>query len=116
MAVMTGFAEAYNNAETTFTQRVVLSIVAPQIDFKLLSSFIPGITYYRYIDTRTHAPESGTGALVKRSPRTIECIFPAQIAHFIEFFISSHICIDMPFDEKVLKRGSARGPPYFIRR
>lgn len=103
MTVMTGFAEAYNNAESTFTRRVILSIVAPQVDFKLLSSFIPGITLYRYTAARTHAAEFGIGALVKRSPRTIERFFPAQIAHFIDFFISSHICVDMPFGEKILK-------------
>ena len=100
---MTGFAEAYNNAASTFTRRVILSIVAPQIGFKLLSSFIPGITPYRYITARTHATELGTGALVKRSPRIIQRFFPAQIAHFIDFVISSHICIDMPFGEKILK-------------
>jgi len=64
MTVMTGFAEAYNNAESTFTRRVILSIVAPQVDFKLLSSFIPGITLYRYTAERTHASEYGIGALV----------------------------------------------------
>jgi hypothetical protein len=100
---MTGFAEAYNNAESTFTRRVILSIVAPQIEYKLLSSFIPGITPYRYTAARTHSVDCGTGALVKRSPRIIQRFYPAQIAHFIDFIISSHICIDMPFGEKTLK-------------
>lgn len=101
--VLTGFAEAYKNAENAFTRRHILSIIAPQIDYKMLSMFIPGLTRYRYTAARTHAADFGQGSILMKPHRMIERFDLAQVDHFVEFLISSHICIDMPFGQKVLK-------------
>ena len=55
--VLTGFAEACKNAENVSTRRHILSIIAPQIDYKVLSTFIPDLTRYRYTAARTHAAD-----------------------------------------------------------
>ena len=47
LSVMQGVSEAYKDAESWTTRREILSIVAPQIDFKLIQSFLPGLTHGR---------------------------------------------------------------------
>lgn len=100
--VMRGIAEAYDNAENCYTRRSILSIVAPKISFSILQSFIPNITYYRFVAARMHASQAGAGVLVPRPPR-VSCRYDsAQIEHFIDFILSNHVCTDMPFGEKTL--------------
>ena len=115
--VLTGFAEAYKNAENVSTRRHILSIIDPQIDYKVLSTFIPGLTRYRYTAARTHAADFGQGSVLIKPHRKIERFDLVQVDHFIEFLISSHICTDMPFGQKILglSNGTALHVPNTIR-
>jgi hypothetical protein len=99
---MRGIAEAYDNAENWSTRRSILSIVAPRINFSILQSFIPGITYYRFITARLHASQAGTGALIQRPPRIVCRFEPEQVEHFIDFILSNYVCTDIPFGERTL--------------
>jgi hypothetical protein len=62
LSVMEGVSEAYKNAESWTTRREILSIIAPQIGFKLIQSFLPGLTFGRFKAARKHAAEFGNGA------------------------------------------------------
>lgn len=101
--VLIGFSEAYNNAESSSSRRLILSVVASQIEYRLLSSFISRLTRYQYTDARTHAADYGAGALVIQQPRIVEGCHSTQVAHFVDFLLSPHISSDMPFGEKTLK-------------
>lgn len=101
--VMTGITEAYENAETSSDRRLILSIVAHQLDFRLLTSFLPKLTRYRFSDARAYAREFGSGAFVVEPKRTVQRFSSAQVTHFIDFILSPHICTDMPFGEKKIK-------------
>ena len=115
--VLTGFVETYKNGENVLTRRHILSIIAPQIDYKVLSTFIPGLTRYRYTAARMHAADFGQGSVLMKPHRTIERFDLAQVDHFIEFLISSHICTDMRFGQKILRlsNGTALHVPNTIR-
>ena len=99
---MSGIAEAYDHADNCYTRRSILSIVAPKINFSILQSFIPGVTYYRFLVARLHARRVVEGALVQRPPRVVCRIKRAQIDHFIDFIVSNHVCTDLPFGQQIL--------------
>ncbi|CAF1494038.1 unnamed protein product [Didymodactylos carnosus] len=80
---MDGISEAYKNSEKWTTRKEILSIVAPKISCKLIQSFSPGLTLYRFTTARRHALEYGR-----------------QVKHFI---LSPHICTDLPFGEQRLR-------------
>ena len=101
--VMKGVAFAYKSADDWATRRAFLSIVAPQISHKLLCSFIPGLTLYRFTSARLHAATMGTGVIIEPKARVVNRFQEAQVEDFINFITSSHISIDLPFGEKVLK-------------
>ena len=98
--MMTGITEAYENAETSSDRRLILSIVARQVDFCLLTSFLPNLSRYRFTVVRTFADRFGPGASLVEPSRTVQRFNPAQVAHFIDFILSPHICTDMPFGEE----------------
>ena len=100
---MEGIAEAYGNVDDWTTRREILSIVAQNISYKLLQSFIPGLTKYRFTAARKHAAEFNRGATVEQSPTVIVRFEEHQVEHFIDFLVSEHVCTDMPFGENVLK-------------
>ncbi|CAF3133213.1 unnamed protein product [Rotaria sp. Silwood2] len=100
--VMNGIAEAYENAENSYTRRSILSIVAPKINFSIIQSFIPNITYYRFLAARLHATRAGSGALIERPPRIVCRFEPAQVQHFIDFILSNYVCTDIPFGDRTL--------------
>lgn len=100
--VMSGIAEAYDNAENPATRRSILSIVAPKVSFSILQTFIPGITYYRFTAARTHAIGSGPGATIVKMPRVVARFEPPQVEHFIDFIVSNHVCTDIPFGQQTL--------------
>ncbi|CAF4400911.1 unnamed protein product [Rotaria sp. Silwood2] len=99
---MNGIAEAYENAVNSYTRRSILSIVAPKINFSIIQSFIPNITYYRFVAARLHATRAGSGALIERPPRVVCRFEPAQVQHFIDFILSNYVCTDIPFGERTL--------------
>ena len=85
---MEGLAEAYGNADDWTTRREVFSIVASNIIYKLLPSFIFGVTKYRFTAARKHAAEFSLGATVEQSPTIIARFEEHQVKHFIGFLAS----------------------------
>ena len=65
ISVMEGIAEAYGNADNWTTRREILSTVTSNINYKLIQSFIPGLTAYRFGAARKHAAEFSRGALME---------------------------------------------------
>ncbi|CAF4607414.1 unnamed protein product, partial [Rotaria sp. Silwood2] len=57
MNILTTIAESYNNADSSIGRRIILSIVAKQMDYNLISSVIPGLMRYRYTAARLYAEE-----------------------------------------------------------
>jgi hypothetical protein len=102
VSVMNGITETYNNAQEWTTRRQILSIIASKISFKLIQSFLPGITLYRFSSARMYAAQYGTGALVERTPPILQRFSEEQVHHFIDFVISPHVCSDVPFGEKLI--------------
>ena len=64
LSVMEGISDAYKNAESWTTHREILSIIAPQIDFKLIQSFSLGLFFGLFTAARTHAADFGHGSPV----------------------------------------------------
>ena len=101
--VMTGIAETYNNKESWQSRREILSVVAPKISLKLMQLFIPGLTHYRFSAARLHAAKYGIGGKIERERKVVQRFDGRQVAHFIDFIVSPHVCTDLPFGEKILK-------------
>ncbi|CAF3857121.1 unnamed protein product, partial [Rotaria sordida] len=106
MNILAAIVEAYNNTDSSIGRRTILSIVAKQVDYNLLSSVIPGLTRYRYTAARLYAEEYGKGMIKVPSHRTNIRYDPAQVEHFIDFVLSTHISIDLSFGEKTLRLSS----------
>jgi hypothetical protein len=104
--IMSGISEAYTNAELWQSRREILSIVAPKISLKLMQLFVPGLTSYRFSAARLHAGKFGVGSRVERTTKVVQRFEDHQIAHFVDFIVSPHVCTDLPFGEKVLKLSS----------
>jgi hypothetical protein len=100
MTILTAIAEAYNNADSSIGRRTILSIIAKQVDYNLVSSIILGLTRYRYTAARLYAEEYGKGRIMVPSLRTNISYYPVQVDHFIDFVLSPHVCTDLPFGEK----------------
>ena len=64
LSVMQGTSEAYSNAESWTTHGEILSVFAPQISFKLIQSFLPGLTISRFTAARKHAAKFGHAAQI----------------------------------------------------
>ena len=111
MNILTVISEAYNNADSSIGRRTILSIVAKQVDYNFLSSFIPGLTRCRYTAARLYAlnhEEYGKGMIkATPSPRINVRYYSAQVEHFIDFVLSPHVSIDLPFGEKTLRLSSS---------
>ena len=100
--IMNGVSEAYNDAESWQSRRETLSIVAPKISLKLMQLFIPGLTGYRFSAARFHAAKYGMSSRVEITT-VVQRFDDHQIAYFVDFIVSPHVCTDLPFGEKVLK-------------
>lgn len=104
--ILRGVSEAYSNVPTWQSRREILSIVAPKIPLKVLQLFIPGLTEFRFSAARFHAVKYGMGSRVIEKVRATQRFDEHQVAHFVDFIISPHVCIDLPFGEKTLKLSS----------
>ena len=104
--IMSGISEAYSNAESWQTRREILSIVAPKISLNLMHLFIPGITRGRFSSARLHAKKYSAGSKVEVTTKVVRRFDDDQIAHFVDFIVSPHVCTDLPFGEKTLKLSS----------
>ena len=56
--------EAYNNADSWDTHRQILSVMTGVAGCKILATFIPGLTRYRYSRANLHRLQFGRGAPV----------------------------------------------------
>jgi hypothetical protein len=80
-----------------------LSIVAPKIPYKMICSFISGLTMYRFTSARLHEGTMGTGVIIEPKARIVQRFDDAQVEHFVDFVTSSLVCTDLPFGEKTIK-------------
>ena len=103
LSVMEGVSEAYKNAGSWTTRREILSIIAPQISFKLIQSFLPDLSPARFTAARKHAAEFGHDTSIDQSSAVIQRFNYDQVEHFIEFIASEHVCRDLPFGDRCLK-------------
>ena len=101
-------AESYSNAASWDTRRQVLSVMTGVASFKAISTFIPGLTQYRYTMAKLHGVQHGRNAPVseKKAPRLQ--IEPKQLDHFLAFITSPHLVQDLPFGEKHLHLSSGK--------
>ncbi|CAF4160876.1 unnamed protein product [Rotaria sordida] len=106
MNILRAIADAYNNTDSSIGRRTILSIVAKQVDYNLISSVIPGLTRYRYTAARLYSEEYGKGMTKVPSHSTDVRYDPAQVEHFSDFVLSPHISIDLSFGEKTLRLSS----------
>ena len=106
LSVMQGISEAYSKAESWTTRREILSVVAPQINFKLIQSFLPGLTIGRFTAACKHAAEFGHAAQIDQSSAGLQRFGYDQVDHCIEFLTSEHVCTDLPFGERCLKQSN----------
>ena len=67
--------------------------------------FIPGLTGYRFSAARFHAAKYGMGSRVETTT-VVQRFDDHQIAQFVDFIVSPHVCTNLPFGEKVLKLSS----------
>ena len=97
--IMNGVSETYSNAESWQSSREILSVVAPKISLKLMQLFIPGLTGYRFSAARFHAAKYGMGSRVETTT-VVQRFDDHQIAHFVDFIASPHVCTDMLLAKK----------------
>lgn len=96
-------AEAYDNADGWETRRQILSIMSSVASYKAISSFIPGLTRYRYTLANLHRLQYGRGAPLTHQPSPRIRVDPRQLDHFLSFITSPHLVQDLPFGQKTLK-------------
>lgn len=65
-----GLAEAYKNSTAWDTRRRILSVMAGVASDKAISTFIPGITPYRYTTANLHGLQYGRAASVPKKDAT----------------------------------------------
>ena len=83
-------AEAYCNANSWDTRRQILSILTGVAGYKVIASFIQGLTKYRYTVANLHRLQFGLGAPVPFQPSTRIRVDLKQLDQFLFlFFITS---------------------------
>lgn len=101
-------AESYKNASSWDTRKQVLSIMTGLASYAVISSFIPGLTKYRYTAANLHRLQFGRGASVPVQTSARIRIDPKQLDHFLAFITSPHLVQDLPFGQKHLKLSSGK--------
>ena len=106
--ILTSLAEAYNNAPHWTIRRQILSIMAYDLPFSTIRMFIPRLTADRFNMARRHANFEGKGIIVDDTRAPTIHYDDCQLEHFIEFIVSPHICIDLPFGESKLQLSTGK--------
>lgn len=125
--VMHALADAYSNAAHWSTKRQILSIVATDLPLSLLKTHFPDLTEWKLRAARMQAYSQGKwrthghiktlfdclicvfilllgrGTLPEPTKAPIERYSRDQISHFIDFIVSPHITIDLPFGERKIR-------------
>lgn len=98
--------ECYQNAGHWSTRRQLLSIMADKVSFKVLKTWLPNLSKYRFNIARHHILLHGRGATVPLAENKRMKVLPPQLDHFLAFITSSYVMQDLPFGEKTLKLSS----------
>ena len=104
--LLKALVECYNNASNWSTRRQMLSIMADKVSFKVLQSWIPDLSRYRYNIARHHLLLHGRGSIVPVVKSAQMFVSPEKLDHFSTFITSTHVMQDLPFGEKTLKLSS----------
>ena len=98
--------ECYQNAGHWSTRRQLLSILADKVSFKVLKTWLPNLSRYRFNIARHHVLLHGRGTNVPVAENKRMKVLPPQLDHFLAFITSSYVMQDLPFGEKTLKLSS----------
>ena len=98
--------ECYQNASHWSTRRQILSIMADKVSFKVVKTWIPNLSRYRYNIARHHILLHGRGSTVSLVENRRTKVSPEKLDHFLTFITSPYVMQDLPFDEKTLKLSS----------
>ena len=101
-------AEAYDKANGWETRRQILSIMSGVASYKDISSFLHGLTRYRYTLANLHRLQHGPGAPLTHQPSPRIRVDQRQLDHFLSFITSPHLVQDLPFRHKTLKLSSGQ--------
>ena len=104
--LLEALVECYTNAHNWSTCRQMSSIMADKVSFKILQSWIPDLSRYRYNIARHHLLLHGRGSVVPAVKSTKMFIAPEKLDHFLTFITGTHVIQDLPFGEKTLKLSS----------
>ena len=80
-----------------------MSIVVPKFSYKMICSFIPGLTLYRFTSARLYAATTDIGVVIEPMTCTMQRFDDAQVGHFVNFMISPLACTELPFGEKIIE-------------
>ena len=83
--------ECYQNAGHWSTRRQLLSIMADKVSFKVLKTWLPNLSRYRFNMARHHVLLHGRGTNVPENKRMK--VLPPQLDHFLAFITSSYVVI-----------------------
>ena len=108
-------AEGYCNANGWDTRRQILSVMTGVAGYKVIASFIQGLTKYTVVNL--HRLQFGRGAPVPFQPSTRIRVDLKQLDHFLFFITSPHLIQDLPFGQKhlTLSTGQVIEVPNVIR-
>ena len=92
--------ECYQNASHWSTRRQILSIMADKVSFKVVKTWIPNLSRYRYNIARHHILLHGRGSTVPLVENRRMKVSPEKLDHFLTFITSPYVMQDLPFGEK----------------
>ena len=98
--LMEALSECYQAASSWETRRQILSIIANKVRCSKLLQFIPGLTKYRFTQTKRHCLTYERGASVPLARVARTDVTTLQIEHFIRFISSSHVVQNLPLGER----------------
>ena len=83
--------ECYQSAGHWSTRRQLLSIMADKVSFKVLKTWLPNLSRYRFNIARHHILLHGRGATVPLAENTRTKVLPPQLDHFLAFITRSYV-------------------------
>lgn len=93
----------YEEADSWYTKRQVLSIFVNRYTKSELKQLIPGLTTWRIDEARRHASLVGPGKLVELRPISRTRLDMKKVDHFVEFASSPLFLQDVAYGTKHLK-------------
>ena len=93
----------YEEAESSYTKKQILSIFVNMYTKSELQEMIPGLTKWRIDEARKHASEVGPGREVEAKTVTRSRLDMTKVDHFIDFVSNPLFLQDVAFGTKVLK-------------